>query len=81
MNQSHWYKFPICLGIMNLGYQTGSSYGMLLSVLIPNLEVAMSLVPVLIVPFVLMSGFFVNTNNLPWVFKPIEYLSIFKYLY
>ena len=66
---------------MNLGYQTGSSYGMLLSILIPNLEVAMSLVQVLIVPFVLMSGFFVNTNNLSWAFKPLEYLSIFKYIY
>ncbi len=66
---------------MNLAFQTGASYGMLLSILIPNLTLAISLIPVLIAPFVLMSGFFVNTNNLLWVFKPIEYLSIFKYTY
>jgi len=54
---------------------------MLISTLIPNFNLAISLVPVLMIPFIIMSGFFVNTNNLPVVFKPIEYLSFVKYTY
>jgi len=54
---------------------------MLISTFVSNFSLAISLVPLFMIPFIIMSGFFVNTNNLPIVFKPIEYLSFVKYTY
>lgn len=42
----------------------------------------MALVPVLIIPFMLLGGFFVNLNDVDdirVIFYPIMYLSPFKY--
>lgn len=42
----------------------------------------MALVPVLIIPFMLLGGFFINlddVNDIRVVFYPIMYLSPFKY--
>ena len=42
----------------------------------------MALVPVLIIPFMLLGGFFINLNNvndIRVIFYPIMYLSPFKY--
>lgn len=44
----------------------------------------MALVPVLIIPFMLLSGFFINLDNytdIRVIFYPIMYLSPFKYGY
>ena len=69
----------LIVGIGEVCFFTGVSYGLLLSVLFPKAEMAMSLVPMLIVPFMLFAGFFVNQNNIPYYFYPILYLSMFKY--
>lgn len=55
------------------------SYATFIAVVIPSLEVAMALVPVLLIPFMVMGGFFVNTNTIPDFLKWIEYISMFKY--
>ena len=39
----------------------------------------MSLIPVILVPFMVMAGFFVNQSNIPYYFYPIQYLSMFKF--
>lgn len=44
----------------------------------------MALVPVLIIPFMLLSGFFINLNDyvdIRVIFYPIMYISPFKYGY
>jgi hypothetical protein len=44
----------------------------------------MALVPILIIPFMLLSGFFINLNgvvDVRVIFYPIMYLSPFKYGY
>lgn len=60
-------------------YFTGVSYGLCLSVVFTKVEMAMSLVPVIIVPFMLLSGYLVNQEKIPYYFYPIEYVSMFKY--
>ena len=42
---------------------------------------AVTLTPVLIIPFMLFAGFFVNQDNIPWFLIEFQYLSIFKYGY
>jgi ABC-type multidrug transport system permease subunit len=39
----------------------------------------MALVPVLIIPFLMLSGFFVSLDSIPKVFYPLEYISPFRY--
>lgn len=72
-------NFLMLLLIMNLMYFLAASYGLFYSALIPKLEVAMALVPVLIIPFMMLSGFFRDLNKVSEVFYPFEYLSPFRY--
>ena len=44
----------------------------------------MAMVPILIIPFMLLSGYFINLNDyvdIRVIFYPIMYLSPFKYSY
>lgn len=56
-----------------------SSFGLLLSTLFSDAGVVIALVPVLIIPFLLVGGFFVPLETVPKVFYPFEYLSMFRY--
>lgn len=56
-----------------------SSFGLLLSTMFSDAGVVMALVPVLIIPFLLVGGFFVPLSTVPKVFYPFEYLSMFRY--
>lgn len=69
---------------VNCCYFLSASYGLLYSTIIAKLETAMALVPVLIIPFMLLGGFFINLDNVSdirVIFYPIMYLSPFKYGY
>ena len=50
------------LCVVNCTYFLSASYGLFYGVLIPKLETAMALVPVLIIPFMLLGGFFINLD-------------------
>lgn len=39
----------------------------------------MSLTPILIVPFMVMGGFFANSDRIPVFLKWAEYISVFKW--
>ena len=56
----------------------GASYGLYFSVIF-DAEMAVDLVPIIIVPFMLFGGYFVSQDTIPYYFYPIEYLSMFKY--
>jgi ABC-type multidrug transport system permease subunit len=56
-----------------------SSFGLLLSTIFSDAGVVMALVPVLIIPFLLVGGFFVPLQTVPKVFYPFEYTSMFRY--
>lgn len=50
-----------------------------MSIVFENAEMAISMVPVLIIPLIVFAGFFVNQNNIPYYFYPIQYVSMLKY--
>jgi len=60
-------------------YFYGTSYGLIISVSISKLDVAMAVMPILVIPMMVLGGFFVNTNNIPKFLIWIEYVSMFKY--
>lgn len=58
---------------------SGNSLGLLLGSMIADAKVVSLLVPVMILPFILFSGFFKNRDDLPvWLFW-LEYISPMKY--
>ena len=59
-----------------------ASYGLLYSTIFKKLETAMNLVPVTIIPFMLLGGFFIDLyeiNDIRVIFYPVMYMSPFKY--
>lgn len=79
-NEKHYKILMFFLVLIQNGvYFYGVSFGLLLSIIFPNPEMAISLVPVTIIPLLVFAGFFVNQNNVPYYFYPIQYLSMVKY--
>lgn len=73
--------FFATLGSCWLVYWMASAYGLLLSSIFPDPEVALSLVPVLIIPLMLLGGFFAPLENVHDFFRVFEVISVFKYGY
>ena len=89
--------FCICYFVINLNNEVGvffysllsafliywmsSAYGMFLSALIADVKLVMTMVPVLIVPLMLVAGFFTPLSNVHDFYRVFEYISVFKYGY
>ena len=54
---------------------------MIISTLFSDKQLAVTLTPILIIPFMLFAGFFVNQSNIPIWLIEFQYLSFFKYGY
>lgn len=74
-------SFMIVVGASWLASWMASAYGLLLSTAFTDPEVALSLVPLLIIPLMLVGGFFAPLVNVPDFYRIFEYISMFKYLY
>lgn len=74
-------SFFIFLLTLILIYNAASGYSLIISAIFSNKQVAVTLTPVLIVPFMLFAGFFVSTKSIPIFLKEFEYISIYKYGY
>lgn len=56
-----------------------SSYGLVLSTLFKDASVVMALVPALVIPLLLVGGFFAPLNQVHDFYRVFEYISMFKY--
>lgn len=81
-------KYPIlCMKLLSifivlnyaLVYWHASGYGLMLSVIIPKIEIAMSIAPLFSVSFSACAGYFTTQNTIPFVLQPFKYLSFFRY--
>jgi len=66
---------------MILIYAASGSYALIISTLFSDKQLAVTLTPILIIPFMLFAGFFVNQDNIPIWLIEFQYLSFFKYGY
>jgi ABC-type multidrug transport system permease subunit len=73
--------FFVYLLTLILIYNAASGYSLIISAIFSNKQVAVTLTPVLIVPFMLFAGFFVATSSIPVWLREFEYISIYKYGY
>jgi ABC-type multidrug transport system permease subunit len=74
----HFFMFLLTLILI---YNAASGYSLIISAIFSNKQVAVTLTPVLIVPFMLFAGFFVATSSIPVWLREFEYISIYKYGY
>lgn len=81
LNQSSQDKYWIAVLVAIITYYTGTAYGLLISVCIPKLEVAMAMTPVVLIPLMAFAGFFVNQDKIPYYFIEFEYISPWKYAF
>ena len=80
LNPGAEYFFAFLLTCI-LVYNASTGFSLVISVSFSNKQLAVTLTPVLIIPFMLFAGFFVAESNIPVWLKEFEYLSIFKYGY
>jgi len=74
----HFFTYLLTLILI---YNASSGYSLIISASFSDKQVAVTLTPVLIVPFMLFAGFFVASSSIPYWLREFEYLSIFKYGY
>lgn len=58
---------------------SGLAYTLIISVAFSSKKLAVTLIPVLLAPFQLLSGFFVNESRVPFWLMPFNYISFYKY--
>jgi hypothetical protein len=71
----------LIVGILILLYSAAGSYALIISTMFADKQLAVTLTPVLIIPFMLFAGFFVNQDNIPIWLIEFQYMSFFKYGY
>lgn len=81
LNDLAFEYFAIFILILILIYNASSGYSLIISASFSDKQLAVTLTPVLIIPFMLFAGFFVSTDNIPVFLREFEYISIFKYGY
>lgn len=64
---------------LELVYWQSASYGLFMSTLFKDINTAMTLIPVILIPLMLISGFFISLDQTPKIFYAIAYISPFKY--
>ena len=62
-------------------YLSATGYSLTIGTLVSDKGLAVTLTPVLIIPFMLFAGFFVNQNKIPIWLIEFQYVSVFKYGY
>ena len=81
LNDLAFEYFATFILILILCYNASSGYSLIISASFSDKQLAVTLTPVLIIPFMLFAGFFVSTDNIPVFLREFEYISIFKYGY
>ncbi|ORY44120.1 hypothetical protein BCR33DRAFT_717206 [Rhizoclosmatium globosum] len=74
-------RYFTLIGIVILASFVGFSIGVCCACSFPNLEVALLAVPLILMPMMLFSGFFVNTSQIPVWLRWIKYVSPMKYAF
>ncbi len=60
-------------------YTAGAAYTLIISVAFDEKKLAVTLIPVLLIPLQLVSGFFVTEKRYPFFLMPLAYISFYKY--
>lgn len=79
LNTDDASKYFIHVGYHILLVWTATGLGSIGGALVKDKNIGVALIPVFLIPFMLLAGFFVNQDNIVEVLIPFEYISPFKY--
>jgi len=74
-------NFFVFAGMVILVGSIGCSLGVAAGAAVPNIQFAMTLMPMIIMPLVIFSGFLVRPDNIPIYFKWIYYIDLMQYAF
>eukprot|EP00281_Chroomonas_sp_CCMP1168_P022996 CAMPEP_0206228544 /NCGR_PEP_ID=MMETSP0047_2-20121206/9226_1 /ASSEMBLY_ACC=CAM_ASM_000192 /TAXON_ID=195065 /ORGANISM="Chroomonas mesostigmatica_cf, Strain CCMP1168" /LENGTH=645 /DNA_ID=CAMNT_0053651795 /DNA_START=134 /DNA_END=2071 /DNA_ORIENTATION=- len=72
-------SFLIFCGINALNMNSGNALGIFIACIFSDLRVTLVIAPPLILPLMIFSGFFINTNSIPVYLDWIKYISPINY--
>lgn len=72
-------RFFIAMGVLVIVSNAVTSFGLMVSCLAPNVNVALGMSAPLIVPLMIFGGYFLNSDTVPVYFIWIKYISWFNY--
>nr|CAD7598245.1 unnamed protein product [Timema genevievae] len=72
-------RFWMAVFILTLTANVATSFGYFISCVSSNVDMALTIGPPVIIPFLLFGGFLLNNSSVPIYFKWLSYLSWFKY--
>lgn len=73
--------FFVQYAAMFLAYQTGAAYALLTGAFITDRESLVNIGPLINIPLMMLSGFFVNLDDVVPVLKPFQWISSLKYTF
>lgn len=73
--------FIVFIIVIVLIANVGAALGLLLGIAARDSSTAIALVPIIILPFVIFSGFFVNSHTVPVYFIWVPYISFVRYAF
>ncbi|KAK7111239.1 protein white-like isoform X1 [Littorina saxatilis] len=74
-----WQAYLIAAGIIIIVTNIAVSFGLLVSTIAGNVNLALAIAPPLLIPLLMFGGFFLNDESVPVYFVWLKYLSWFKY--
>mmetsp|Transcript_23228 Transcript_23228/g.36328 ORF Transcript_23228/g.36328 Transcript_23228/m.36328 type:complete len:194 (-) Transcript_23228:256-837(-) len=74
-------KFVIFFTTFTMNFNAGGGLGILVASLFSDVRIALVVAPPMILPLMIFSGFFINTESIPPYFDWIKYLSPIKYAF
>lgn len=76
---SDWKNYLIASAIIIFVSNVAVSFGMIMSTLAGDVNIALAIAPPIMIPFMMFGGFFLNNDSVPDYFIWLKYLSWFKY--
>lgn len=73
------FRFVTAIGVVTLVANVSTSFGYLVSCASPSVNVALSVGPPVIIPFLLFGGFFLNVGSTPVYLRWLASMSWFRY--
>ncbi|CAJ0942087.1 unnamed protein product, partial [Mesorhabditis belari] len=73
------FLFSILISILIVGVAISISYAV--ATVFGDTAIAMTFLPIFVIPTMAFGGFFINSNDIPWYFQWLANLSYFKYGY
>ncbi|KAK7111238.1 protein white-like [Littorina saxatilis] len=74
-----WQAYLVATGIIVLVSNVAVSFGLIISTLAGDVNIALAIAPPILIPFMMFGGFFLNNDSVPVYFIWLKYLSWFKY--